>query len=196
VSLFKIERRGLEMMPIGPLMIEHRLIERMIDVMREELKVFEKERKLDPEFVEMAVDFIRTYADRCHHGKEEDILFRELGGKKLTDEHRRTMEELVEEHRWGRKTTVRLVEANQRYMQGDRNAMSPVIECLKSLVQFYPKHIEKEDRHFFIPCMDYFTETEQQSILREEWEFDRSLIHEKYRNMVIAAEKALTSRTL
>ena len=184
------------MMPIGPLMIEHRLIERMIDVMREELKIFEKEQKLDPEFVEMAVDFIRTYADRCHHGKEEDILFRELGEKKLTDEHRRTMEELVEEHRWGRKTTVRLVEANQRYMQGDRNAMATVIDCLKSLVQFYPKHIEKEDKHFFIPCMGYFTETEQQSILREEWEFDRSLIHERYRNMVIAAEKALTSRTL
>ena len=184
------------MMPIGPLMIEHRLIERMIDVMREELKIFEKEQKLDSEFVEMAVDFIRTYADRCHHGKEEDILFRELGGKKLTEEHRRSMEELVEEHRWGRQTTVRLVEANQRYMQGDRNAMSIVIDCLKSLVQFYPKHIEKEDKHFFIPCMHYFTETEQQSILREEWEFDRSLIHERYRNMVIAAEKALTSRTL
>jgi hemerythrin-like domain-containing protein len=192
----RIEGRGSMMMPIGPLMIEHRLIERMIDVMREKLKIFEKEQKLDPEFVEMAVDFIRTYADRCHHGKEEDILFRELGEKKLTDEHRRTMEELVEEHRWGRKTTVRLVEANQRYMQGDRNAMATVIDCLKSLVQFYPKHIEKEDKHFFIPCMGYFTETEQQSILREEWEFDRSLIHERYRNMVIAAGKALTSRTL
>ena len=184
------------MMPIGLLMIEHRLIERMIDVMREELKIFEKEQKLDPEFVEITVDFIRTYADRCHHGKEEDILFRELGEKKLTDEHRRTMEELVEEHRWGRKTTARLVDANQRYMHGDRNAMSTVIDCLKSLVQFYPKHIEKEDKHFFIPCMDYFTETEQQSVLREEWEFDRNLIHERYRNMVIAVEKGLTSRTL
>lgn len=184
------------MMPIGPLMIEHRLIERMIDVMREELKVFEKDEKLDPEFVEMAADFIRTYADRCHHGKEEDILFRELGGKKLIDEHRRTMEELMEEHRWGRKTTARLVEANKRYMRGEREAMSAVTDCLRSLVQFYPKHIEKEDRHFFIPCMDYFTETEQQDILKEEWEFDRSLIHERYKDMVIAAEKALTSRTL
>jgi hemerythrin-like domain-containing protein len=168
----------------------------MIDVMREELKVFEKDEKLDPEFVEMAADFIRTYADRCHHGKEEDILFRELAGKKLIDEHRRTMEELMEEHRWGRKTTARLVEANKRYMRGEREAMSAVTDCLRSLVQFYPKHIEKEDRHFFIPCMDYFTETEQQDILKEEWEFDRSLIHERYKDMVIAAEKALTSRTL
>ena len=87
------------MMPIGPLMIEHRLIERMIDVMREELTMIEKERTLSPEFLETAVDFIRTYADRCHHGKEEDILFRELGAKNLKDEHRHTMEELIEDHR-------------------------------------------------------------------------------------------------
>jgi hemerythrin-like domain-containing protein len=184
------------MMPIGPLMIEHRLIERMIDVMREELNIFEKEKKLNPEFLKTAVDFIRTYADRCHHGKEEDILFRELGEKELNDEHRHIMEELIEDHRWGRKMTARLVEANRRYIEGDRDAMSTAIDCMKSLIQFYPKHIEKEDKHFFIPCMDYFTEAEQQSILREEWEFDKNLIHEKYKNIVIAVEKELTSRTL
>jgi hemerythrin-like domain-containing protein len=63
------------MMPIGPLMIEQRLIERVIDVMREELNIFEKEKKLNPQFVKMAVDFIRSYADRCQQGKQQDILF-------------------------------------------------------------------------------------------------------------------------
>lgn len=53
------------MMPIAPLMIEHRLIERMIEVVKEELVLIEKERKIDPKFIEMAVDFIRSYADRC-----------------------------------------------------------------------------------------------------------------------------------
>jgi hypothetical protein len=33
-------------------------------------------------------------------------------------------------------------------------------------------------------------------MLKEEWEFDKSLIHEKYRNMVIAAEKILTAKKL
>ena len=184
------------MMPIGPLMIEHRLIERMIDVMKEELLLIEKEKKADPEFIEMAVDFIRTYADRCHHGKEEDILFRDLGAKKLTDDHRRTMEALVEEHKWGRKVTARLVEANTRYVQGNKEAFSVIMDCIKTLIEFYPKHIEKEDKHFFIPCMDYFTEAEKEAMLKEEWEFDQSLIHEKYRNIVMAAEKILTAKKL
>jgi len=184
------------MMPIGPLMIEHRLIERMIDVMKEELLLIEKEKKVDPEFIETAVDFIRTYADRCHHGKEEDILFRDLGGKKLTDEHKRTMEELVEEHRWGRKITVRLVEANAKYFQGNKESISAIMDCIRTLIEFYPKHIEKEDKRFFIPCMDYFTDSEKDAMLKEEWEFDKNLIHEKYRNIVIAAEKILTAKKL
>jgi len=184
------------MMPIGPLMIEHRLIERMIDVMKEELVLIEKEKKADPEFIEIAVDFISTYADRCHHGKDEDILFRDLGIKKLTDKHKRTMEELIEEHKWGRKVTARLVEANTRYVQGNKEALSAIMDCIKTLIEFYPKHIEKEDRHFFIPCMDYFMEAEKDAMLKEEWEFDKSLIHEKYRNMVMAAEKILTAKKL
>ena len=179
------------MMPIGPLMIEHRLIERMIDVMKEELLLIEKEKKADPEFIEMAVDFIRTYADRCHHGKEEDILFRDLGVKKLTDDHRRTMEELVEEHTWGRKMTARLVEANTRYVQGNKEALSAIMDCIKTLIEFYPKHIEKEDKHFFYPCMDYFTKAEQDQMLSEFYEFDRNMIHEKYRKVV----DQLTSRS-
>jgi len=182
------------MMPIGPLMIEHRLIERMIDLMKEEFFLIEKEKRVNPEFIEMAVDFIRTYADRCHHGKEEDILFRDLGGKKLTDGHRLTMDQLVEEHKWARKVTSRLVEANTRYVHGNREATSAIMECIKTLIEFYPKHIEKEDKHFFIPCMDYFTEAEKEAMLKEEWEFDKSLIHEKYRNMVIAGEKLLTAK--
>jgi len=89
-----------------------------------------------------------------------------------------------------------LVEANTRYREGELDAMSIVTDCMKSLVQFYPRHIEKEDKHFFIPCMDYFSQAEQQALLKEEYEFDRNLIHERYKNIVVTAEKALTSRTL
>ena len=57
------------MMPIGPLMKEHRLIERMIALMEKELGRLNAGEELDPGFIDIAVDFIRTYADRCHHGK-------------------------------------------------------------------------------------------------------------------------------
>ena len=66
------------MLPIAPLMIEHRLIEKMIVVIRKEIDRYESEGNINPEFIDAAVDFIHVYADKCHHGKEEDILFRDL----------------------------------------------------------------------------------------------------------------------
>lgn len=172
------------MIPIGPLMREHRLIERMIRLMEDELRRIREENRADTDFIESAVDFIRTYADRCHHGKEEDILFRDLLTKPLSSEHERIIRELTEEHVYGRKLAGRLVEARERYIGGDGEALKDLETHLNELVQFYPNHIEKEDKHFFYPCMDYFSKEEQNRMLQEFWDFDRTLIHEKYDKMV------------
>jgi hemerythrin-like domain-containing protein len=172
------------MMPIGPLMIEHRLIERMIDLVGKESTRIAREGEVDPVFIDTAVDFIRTYADRAHHGKEEDILFRELAGKDLSEEHQQTMDELVHEHVMARQTTGELVEAKERYLQGDEDALETVVETLDALAAMYPSHIRKEDQDFFIPVMAYFSEAEQDVMLDEMWEFDRDMIHERYEDMV------------
>lgn len=172
------------MMPIGPLMIEHRLIERMIDVIGRESKRIAEDREVDLTFVDTAVDFIRTYADRTHHGKEEDILFRDLAGKSLSEEDQQIMDELVQEHIVARKTTGELFEAKERYVGGDAGALDTILEKLDALVAMYPAHIEKEDKEFFIPVMNYLSEAEQEAMLEEMWEFDRGMIHEKYASLV------------
>lgn len=62
------------MMPAGPLMKEHRLIERMIRLMNARLAEIKQSGEVDLLFIDAAIDFLRTYADQCHHGKE-DVLF-------------------------------------------------------------------------------------------------------------------------
>ena len=171
-------------MPVGPLMKEHRMIERMIELLRRESRRIAEEREVDPTFLDTAVDFIRTYADRTHHGKEEDILFRDLAEKSLSEEEQETMEELVREHVLARQTVGELVGAKERYLEGDTEALDTVLEKLDVLVSMYPGHIEKEDKHFFLPVMEYLSEAEQDDMLEEMWEFDRSMIHEKYRSVV------------
>jgi len=172
------------MMPIGPLMIEHRLIERMVGVLRGEMQSIEKKNEAHVELIDSGVDFFRTYADRCHHGKEEDILFRDLAKKRLSSEHKKIMDELIEEHRGGRETVRQLLSAKECYAKGDAAALKHIIGILKKLVEFYPAHIEKEDKHFFLPCMEYFSKEERDAMLQECWEFDKQLIHEKYRQLV------------
>lgn len=168
----------------GPLMIEHRLIERMLTIIQNMLDLVEKTGKIDPLFVDKAVDFIRTYADRTHHGKEEDILFRELKNKGLSDGDRRVMDELIEEHIFGRSTAKALEKANALYRNGDASALVDIASCLRTLVEFYPKHIEKEDKIFFPASRAYFTEAEDQAMLAEFMEFDRKMIHEIYTSVV------------
>jgi hemerythrin-like domain-containing protein len=173
----------------GPLMIEHRVIERMLSLIKNALVQIESTHKVDPVFVDTAVDFIRMYADRTHHGKEEEILFRDLNKRPLSAEDRGVMKELISEHVFGRQTTKALVEANTRYRNGDESALADIASRLHAIVNFYPNHIEKEDKIFFPASRAYFTDEEDQAMLAEFWEFDRKMIHEKYKSVVEELEK-------
>jgi hemerythrin-like domain-containing protein len=172
----------------APLMIEHRLIERVIAVIETELTGISQLNRTDPLFIDTVVDFIRIYADRTHHGKEEDILFRDLKKKPLNEKDLTLMNELIEEHIYGRKNTAALVEANNLYRNGDQSALATIGEKLGTMADFYPNHIKKEDKVFFPSVIQYLSDKEQQTMLEEFWEFDRKLIHEKYESVVISLE--------
>ena len=182
------------MLPVGPLMVEHRLIERMIRLLGKEAKrIRAANDKVDTDFILTALEFIRLYADRCHHGKEEEILFRALKNKPLTPEHRRTLEALEADHVQGRKVVGWLNLVRERVIKGEPSAPRDLVRLLEDLATFYPAHIEKEDKDFFLPCMDYFTEEERAALLAEEEAFDRNLLHEHYSRLLDAREGVVPS---
>lgn len=169
------------MMPIGPLMIEHRLIERVIKVLPGMSKRMTERGEIEPNLIDTTVDFIRMYADRTHHGKEEEILFRDLSKKNLTEEDHRLMGALIDEHVYARRTVKELVAAKESYLKGNKGALATIMDKMEGLVSLYPEHIKKEDRVFFPASMKYFSREEQEVMLKEMWEFDRGMIHEKYK---------------
>lgn len=172
------------MKPRGPLMIEHRLIEKMLKEMDREAAKIRRDKKVDPVLIDTAVDFIRVYADRTHHGKEEDILFKELAKKTMTPGEDAMMRDLVDEHVFARKTVGELVTARNAYAAGDKVALDIILDALGVLLRFYPEHIRKEDKEFFPSTEKYFTPAELDSLLEEFWKFDREMIHEKYKKVV------------
>jgi hemerythrin-like domain-containing protein len=185
----KTTRRQAQVKPIGPMMREHRLIERMLALLELELSAIATSQKADPVFIETAIDFFKTYADRTHHGKEEEFNFRDLTRKSIATEHRRILEELVEEHIFARAEVRALLNASERYAVGESEALDELTAHLTTLVGFYPGHIEKEDKHFFFPTQKYFSKEEQDDMLREFEEFDARMIHEKYSGVVERFEK-------
>jgi hemerythrin-like domain-containing protein len=166
------------------LMAEHRLIERMVALLENEVGTEELKHTANPAFIRAAVDFFKNYADRLHHGKEEGILFRELAKKKIKPEHKGVLEQLLREHNTAREEVKQLNEAAQRYERGDMGALSPISTHLKRLVALYPPHILTEDKEFFPASMEYFAEDERQHLLAECREFDAGMEHEKYVGIV------------
>jgi len=174
---------------IGPLMIEHRLIERMLALIDKEARSAAQNLQIDTTFVDTAVDFIRWYADKTHHGKEEAILFREVAKKEISTEHRVLLKELLEDHDFGRRTIGEIREATEKYRQGSTESLRTILDKCKTLTGFYHEHIRKEDKLFFPACMIYLGEQEKEPLLQEFWESDRKMIHAKYGAIVEQYEK-------
>jgi hemerythrin-like domain-containing protein len=170
------------MKPRGPLMIEHRLIEKML-VLAKKKALEITAAHYDPVFVDAIVDFIKTYADRTHHGKEEDILFKELATKPLDAANARIMEELIDEHRQARAKVAEIVELNRRFRQGETKTAGAIAQIISWLAAFYPVHIKKEDAVFFPATEKYFNQQELDDLLVRFGDFDKAMIHEKYKRL-------------
>lgn len=161
---------------IGLLMKEHRLIEKMVQIMQAELQKINTNNVVDTEFIKSAVDFFHVYADECHHGKEEDILFRALEKKPMADNHRNTMQRLIKEH-----------EEARGYIKELRlGSITQIKDSLQKIVDLYPHHIDTEDNHFFKEVINYFSEQEKLTMRDKGLQTDRMMIHKKYKDLVAA----------
>jgi len=179
------------MEPIGPLMWEHRTIERAVNLMERELDRIRNSKNLDQEFLRRATDFFRSYADRTHHGKEEDIMFEALSRKSLSSEHQKTMGELKKDHARARELVKQIYGGLVAFGNEAGKGLASVTTALEELVQLYPQHIEKEDKRFFYPAMEYFSGHEKENMLKEFADLDRQLIHEKYKDVLEEMENSL-----
>jgi hemerythrin-like domain-containing protein len=177
-------------LPIERLQAEHAVIRQMIRVIDERRRKITDRSCVDPALLDAAVDFMRTYADLAHHGKEETILFERLAEKPMKPGHRKLMAELHAEHDAVRRKTTLLVAAKELHMQAGPDAFRKIAQVMAELAQFYPAHLQKEEERFFGPAMGYFTDDEKAAMREAMQEFDRNLIQEKYAKVVESLERA------
>ena len=124
---------------------EHAAIQRMLAVIRKYCYKLLKGEKVEYEDFYKIIDFVRNYADKHHHGKEEAILF-----NRMTKELGPTAEKLVKhgmlvEHDLGRLHMQELEAAIQRVLQGDDMSKLDIIANAISYTHLLSRHIEKEN---------------------------------------------------
>jgi hemerythrin-like domain-containing protein len=114
------------------------------------------------------VDFMRLYADKCHHGKEEDRLF-PLLAKRGVPAHGCPLEALTHEHGTGRVLVKGLAEAVDAFRKADPAAKENLIKNLRGIAELYPGHIWKED-YLLFPMSHKVLNAEDQHHLALEFE--------------------------
>lgn len=124
---------------------EHTYIKRMLKIVRRASYKILQGAEIDFEDFNKMIDFIRNYADKHHHGKEEVILF-----NRMVDEIGGAAEPLVKhgmlvEHDLGRFYIRSLEEALGRVRAGDEESKLDVIANAVGYTQLLNSHIEKED---------------------------------------------------
>lgn len=133
------------MYSIEIMMEEHKNILRMLKVIRKACNKILKGEVICYEDFDKIIDFVRTYSDAHHHGKEEKILFKEmvdnLGdiGKNLVTHG------MFVEHDFGRLFISELEEALKRVKSGDEESKLDVIANAASYANHMARHINKED---------------------------------------------------
>lgn len=123
---------------------EHKLILRMIALVEQNTELLEQGRFRNWQFYLDAVDFIRNYADRFHHAKEEDVLFVELI-KNGMPEKQSPIEAMHMEHDQGRAHVRAMEEAAQKALDGETGQAAIIAEHAKGYAALLRGHIEKED---------------------------------------------------
>ena len=136
------------MKPIGPLMWEHRLIEQMVALLRGEIDRITSRKTVNVILVEQAVDFFRTYADRTHHGKEEELLFPALEAAGIKREGG-PIGVMLEEHEQGREYVRRMNTKLSEYRAGEAEAGAAFIREARGYIALLDQHTHKEDTVLF-----------------------------------------------
>ncbi|MBU2541614.1 MAG: hemerythrin domain-containing protein [Candidatus Omnitrophica bacterium] len=171
------------MSPIQFLVIEHKLIERAGVQMLNKSKDWRGDKSCLQDLSQF-IDFLCSYADLGHHGKEERILFAECELKNLSVDLKNLMEELKLEHVGFRKMQEKMCYFYQQFKQGDfadSYELDSLIQDYHSLLKL---HEGKEESVFFPKSIKLFSESEQKIILERFSDFDQAILHEKYRQLV------------
>lgn len=173
---------------------EHQLILRMIALVEQNTQLLEEGRFKNLQFFIDAVDFIRNYADRFHHAKEEDVLFIELI-KNGMPEKQSPIEAMHMEHEQGRAYVRGMEAAAQKALDGWPGQIPVIAENAKGYAKLLRDHIDKEDNILYPLAERVLPEEVRSGMLMayEQAEAKTPELEKTYRQMVEQYERQLAA---
>jgi hemerythrin-like domain-containing protein len=178
--------------PIETLRREHRVIEGALRTLDGICVKLQRGIEVPPEALVQLIDFIRTYADGFHHGKEEAHLFPALAKNGVPREGG-PIAMMLEEHEAGRAFIAELIGASQGLKAGDPRTVRRFVLGAWRYMELLTMHIHKEENVLFV-IADEVLDDEALASLSEAFEMEDvklgSGLHAKYERIAAALERA------
>ena len=165
------------------LMSEHRVIERVIATLETAANRLEAGQEVRPGFFMDATDFIKGFADGCHHRKEEGVLFKALQANGMPA-GQGPIAVMLSEHEQGRKFTRAMRSAAEQLQAGDPSARAALVANARGYAALLKQHIQKEDQVLFPMAGRIIPVDKQEQVVADfekvEHEETGAGVHEKY----------------
>lgn len=140
---------------------EHQNILKVIKALKKECQKIENGQEVDKEFFTTAIDFIRNYADKWHHAKEEDILFKAMCQDDVAM-YCNPIDQMLHEHDLGR-NYVKNLEASLA-----KDDINGILTNARGYAFLLEDHIFKEDNILY-PMADQVLSKEKQQKIGQEF---------------------------
>jgi hemerythrin-like domain-containing protein len=153
--------------PTQVLMAEHELILQALDALEKKVAAIQAGAAPDRAYFDTAVTFLRGFADKCHHGKEEHLLFKRMTERGFPIQGG-PIGVMLSEHEAGR-AFIRGIADGAAKLGTDPAAARQIIENTRGYIDLLRAHIDKENTVLF-PMADRALGPEDQAYLAKEFE--------------------------
>lgn len=145
---------------------EHRLIVRVVNALSVFAQNMEEGWDIEEETFNDLIEFMRVFAQKWHHAKEEDVLFPLLITRGVPASGC-PLAHLTMEHKMSNNFVANIVKSLEAFRKGDMDARDAVIQGLRSLSLYYINHIWNEDNMLFPMANRVLTEEDQHRLLMD-----------------------------
>jgi hemerythrin-like domain-containing protein len=144
------------------LMHEHEAILMVLNVIERMVENIRKNEEVDVKDIEDIIDFLRVFADKCHHGKEEGYFFPALEKVGIPNEGG-PIGVMLSEHQQGRNFIKKMQESTANHTI-NKNAFA---DAAISYVKLLRNHIAKENNILFPMGDARLSESDQKRLLND-----------------------------
>lgn len=147
------------MTPIENLTQEHRTINEMLEIIMKIASDIKEQKVFYPEDIEVIVDFLKSFWDKCHNQKEEKALYPDFFNSAVVRDDK-SFKFIVDEHSKGRFYINEMILSVEKCKLGENFSCHKFADCLIDYSKHLQSHIKMEEEVLF-PKIDNTLTVEQ-----------------------------------